>query len=281
MASFLKTSSGTPTVKMSSPRTKSDMLNVDNMYRILISNEAGTIKFSGYTPETLSFGLSSGWSAPFEGVSLLELGKQAVDSAANAAGGTISRVYKGMEPWADKFTKMAGMSSYHKLLSAQTWDSPGYLTLELPIFLDAYSSTMEEVVNPIVHLLSLAAPDEYQGLLIPPGPVPAVEVIKEALSNVSATALTSTTDFLDKAKNNAGLTSISDLKGKFNSKEAFTVTIGNFFSMSPAIIEGVSLNTENVFEDGTGKPVSADVMVSVKSYFAVTRPDLKDWFGVA
>jgi hypothetical protein len=140
---------------------------------------------------------------------------------------------------------------------------------------------MEEVVNPIVHLLSLAAPDEYQGMLIPPGPVPAVEVIKEALSNVSATALTSTTDFLDKAKNNAGLTSIPDLKGKFNSKEAFTVTIGNFFSMSPAIIEGVSLNTENVFEDGTGKPVSADVMVSVKSYFAVTRPDLKDWFGVA
>lgn len=269
MASFLKTSSGTPTVKMGNPRSKSSIVNVDNMYRILISNEAGTIKFSGYTPETLSFGLSSGWSAPFEGVSLLEMGNKGIESTMNAAGGAISQFYKGASPWADKFTKLAGMSSYHKLLSAQAWDNPGYLTLELPIFLDAYSDTMDEVVNPLVSLLSLAAPDENGGLLIPPGPVPAIEVFKTAIGEYN------------NVKNAAGGSSTTDLKSKFNSKEAFTVTIGNFFSMSPAIVEGVSANTENVFEDGTGKPVSADIMVSVKSYFAVTRSDLKDWFGVA
>ena len=275
MASFISGfTSSPPTVQVSDVKgSREDIVNIDAMYRILITNGLNTIKFSGYIPENFTIGLSSGWSAPFQGMSMYDVAQEAIGSSANAInvngsignglGGSISRIVGGLGgKTANSLMKFAGYGSYHKLLSAQVWDAPGYLTLELPIFLDGFSDTITDVVNPAVLALKMAAPGEKGGLLIPPGPSPAAEVANAIAGMASTGSSSESTDI-------------------FKLDESFTVTIGNFFSMSPAVIEAVSLSTENVMDGINGKPVSADIMISVKSYFAVTRSDLDNWFGVA
>lgn len=231
---------GAATVPSGAPRSRDDVVHVSDMYRLYIQNKSNTVKFSGYVPEDFNFSLSSPWSSPFAGMSLAEAGGNS-----NALSKTI---------------KFAGASSIHKLASARVWDSPQYLTLELPIFLDAYHSAEEEVVEPMVQLLCMAAPSEVGGILIPPGPIPAYEVIDAVMG---------------------GLQQYTGRENKeFESGEAFTVKLGSFFSMSPAVITNVSGSGDCAFEDVNGKPISADFMISVESYFAVTRSDLYEWFGL-
>jgi hypothetical protein len=278
MASFISFNSSAPEVSVDSPRDKKDIIDIDGMYKIMISNNStdSPIQFSGYVPENFSIGLSSGWSAPFQGMSMFEVAQELTQSKLNPVGANgqrgswVSSMVNGTGgKVANNLLKFAGYGSYSKLLSAQIWDAPGYLTLELPIFLDGFSDTMKDVVNPLVLALKMAAPAEKGSLLIPPGPSPAMEVSKSLVD--------------------MGLAAYQDATGKtgvdtskiFDMKESFTVTVGNFFSMTPAIIEGVSMATENVMDAINGKPVSADVMISVKSYFAVTRQDLDKWFGIA
>lgn len=284
MASFIQFRSADPEVKTSPPLAKRDLVQIEGMYQVLISNTPkdpkDTIKFQGYVPENFTIGLSSGWSAPFSGMSLFEASQALTNSNMNSinVNGSIAGSNKG--GWltslingaggniANNLMKFSGYNSYHKLMSAQVWDAPGYLTLELPIFLDGYEDTMEDVVLPLTQALKLSAPSEQGGLLIPPGPSPAGEVLNNVKSSLASTS-------------NSVLGTNFSTDPLFDLRESFTVTVGNFFSMSPAIIEGVSMSTENVMDAKQGKPVSADVMISVKSYFAVTREDIDKWFGVA
>lgn len=231
---------GAATVPAGAARSRDDMTHVEEMYRLHIHNAAGTIKFTGYVPEDFNFSLASTWSSPLAALSMSD----STNSTAQAVGATV---------------KFAGGSTMHKLASARVWDAPQYLTLELPIFLDAYHSTDEEVIGPMVQLLSMAAPDEVNGLLIPPGPAPAKEVLNAAMDMASEAIGTR-------------------LGSEFESKESFTVRLGSFFAMSPAIITNVSGSGDSAFEDVSGNPISADFMLTVESYFAVTRKDLLKWF---
>lgn len=215
-------------------RTRDDIISVNNMYRMKLYNNAGTVKFEGFIPPEFSITLSSAWNSPYANTSLLELGSTALGNAASA----------GM--------KVAGGSSMMKAASAQVWQGPSYLDIDLPVFLDAYSDTQIEVVNNVVELLSLGAPSEgIGGILIPPGPAPLSQVANEVTG----------TEMLDSA-------------------EAFHLDIGNFFSMSPAVINNVTAAFDNVMEDGTGNPLTCDFVLQVRSYFAVTREDLRKWFKV-
>lgn len=232
---------GAATVAAGQARGRSDMVHVDKMYQLHIHNKAGTVKFSGYVPEDFNISLASNWASPFGGVSLADVPNNRAQNA-------------------NKALKFAGYSSIHKLASARVWDSPQYLTLELPIFLDAYHSTQEEVMDPMVQLLSMAAPDEWMGFFVPPGPAPAKEVLNAAVDTLTeAVGVTATNEF--------------------NLEEAFTVRLGTFFAMTPAIITNVSASGDCAFEDSTGHPIAADFMVTVESYFAVTRKDLQAWFN--
>lgn len=231
---------GAATVPAGAARSRDDMTHVDKMYRLHIYNAAGTIKFTGYIPEDFNFSLASTWSSPMAALSMSD----SSNATAAAIGAT---------------AKFAGGSTMHKLATARVWDAPQYLTLELPIFLDAYHSTEEEVIGPMVQLLSMAAPDEIGGLLIPPGPAPAKEVLNAVMEMASDAVGTR-------------------IGSEFDSQESFTVRLGNFFAMSPAIITNVSGSGDSAFEDGSGNPISADFMLTVESYFAVTRKDLLKWF---
>lgn len=226
---------GSAVVQAGAERSREETVFVDQMYRLYIHNKANTIQFSGYTPEDFNLSLSSPWSSPFAALSLSDSGNATAQSIGSTA-------------------KFAGYSTMHKLATARVWDAPQYLTLELPIFLDAYHDTTDEVMRPMLELLSMAAPDEIGGLLIPPGPKPVKEVLN------AATEMT-------------GLGTGEE----FDSNEAFTVRLGTWFAMEPAVITNVSANGDAAYEDETGNLISADFMITVESYFAVTRKDLLKW----
>lgn len=238
---------GTSKVQVGESRSREETVHVTDMYKLFIYNGSGTVKFSGYVPENFNFGLQSTWSSPFEGKTLGDSSSAAAQAA-------------------NKALRFSGLSSLHKITTARVWEAPAYLTLELPIFLDAYSSTEKEVILPMLNMLCMVAPDDIAGFLVPPGPVPS----KEFMNTVVNTG----NDLLE------GWGTGKEIKRNFESSEAFTVKLGSFFSMTPAVITSVSGAGDASFEDETGKPISADFMLTVESYFAVTRQDLHDWFGV-
>lgn len=247
MANYL--TKGTGAAAPAPARAREDVMHVDEMYRVHIYNKSGTIKFSGYVPEEFNFSLQSSWVAPFESMGLTE----AADATGRADLSTRGTAI-------DRAVKFAGLSTLNKLATARVWGAPSFFSLELPIFLDAYSSTESEVLLPMLQLLCMAAPYETTAqFLVPPGPQPSKEVLN-AVSQMAG-------DYTGMAL------------PEFNSDEAFTIQIGTFFSMSPAIISNVSGNGDSAFEDGTGRPISADMMLTVESYFACTRNDLYKWFG--
>lgn len=270
MANYLMPADGGQATAVGNTRSRDDIISVDNMYRVKIYNKSGTIKFTGFIPPDFSFSLSSQWDAPFANTTLADLAEKGGNALGGVGGspvkdaiGAAGRFVGNNAGAADKALRFAGASSMHKLASARVWGGPSYLSIDLPIFVDAYSDTKTEVVDTTIALLSLCAPSEKGGLLLPPGPSP--------LKSVSMETLTMAASGQGADAANAAIGNVLE------DSEAFFVDIGNFFSMSPCVIDSVSANFDNVWEDGTGNPISVDFILQVSSYFAVTREDLKKW----
>lgn len=271
MANYLMPADGGQATAIGSVRSRDDIITVDNMYRVRIYNKSGTIKFTGFVPPDFTFSLSSSWDAPFGDTSLADLAETGGNALGSVGGnrflntvGSVGRFVGSNAQNANKALKFAGASSMHKLASARVWGGPSYFSVELPIFVDAYYDTKSEVVESMANLLSLCAPSEVGGLLVPPGPSPIKTVGATALQQAASAGI-------DSATGNASLNALLE------DDEAFTVDIGNFFTMSPCVVESVAANMDNVVEDGTGNPISADFHLQVSSYLAVTREDLRKW----
>lgn len=265
MANYLMPADGGQATPGGASRSRDDIISVDNMYRVKIYNKSGTIKFTGFIPPDFSFSLSSSWDAPFGNTSVLDLAEKGGNALSTVGGkwGAAGAFVGNNAQTMDKALKFAGASSMHKLASARVWGGPSYLQIDLPIFVDAYSDTKSEVVETTINLLSLCAPSENGGLLMPPGPSP--------LKSVSMETLTLAAGGQGADAANAAIGNVLE------DSEAFFVDIGNFFSMSPCVIDNVNANFDNVWEDGTGNPISVDFILQVSSYFAVTREDLRKW----
>ncbi|WOL24363.1 PmgG-like head morphogenesis [Yersinia phage fHe-Yen9-02] len=240
MANYLMPSDGQVAVPVGTQRSRSDIISVDAMYKFRIYNKARTIEFTGFIPPDFAIDIQSSWAAPY--------GDTTVGGMA-ASAGIISEQTAGR---LSNAAAWGGVSTLTKQGSAKFWQGPGYLSLSLPVLVDAYSDTKTEVVQNLVHLLSLCAPTmALSGVLVAPGPIPAAAIANETVG-----------------------TNIDD-------SESFTIDIGNFMSMSPCVVESVTSNFDNVWEDGTGNPISVDFILSISSYFAVTRQDLKKWFKLS
>ena len=117
------------------------------------------------------------------------------------------------------------------------------LKLDLPFVLQAYENPKKEIVETMRELMKLVAPSEYAGkFLKAPGPYMS----------------TPTSD---------------GVRG-----DQITVNIGNFFTMSPCIIDNVSETFDTQF-DANGDPISVTINVSVVSYFTTTKEDLDRFFA--
>jgi len=245
VANYLMPDTGQAAAPVSGGGSRGDFISVNKMYQMRIYNSSGTIQFTGFTPPDFSMSLASAWTPPYGDTSL---GEKAMDKLPGL-GGSLQA--------ADRAIKFGGASSISKIMSAKRWTQPSYFEISMPIFLDAYTDSKKEVVENLVQLLSLCAPSEsVGGILIPPGPSPFKQVANEAANQVGS-------DF------------------QYDDPEAFTVDIGNFFSMKPAVVDSVSVNYDNIYEDGTGNPISCDFVLQMTSYFAVTREDLRKWFKLS
>ena len=260
MANYLMPSDGEAATTPGVARGRDDIISVDNMYRVKIYNKSGSIKFSGFIPPDFSFSLASAWSAPFGDTTMADWAEKGGNALGGVGGnrvldavGSAGRFIGNNAQSANRAMKFSGASTMNKMLSAKLWGGPSYLEINLPIFIDAYYDTREEVVATTVNLLGLCAPTDIgAGVLIPPGPSPFKQTTNEAADSVGQN------------------TNLDDA-------EAFTVDIGNFFTMGPCVVDSVNANFDNVWEDGSGNPISVDFILQVSSYFAVTREDLKKW----
>lgn len=253
MANYLIPSVGRPIAASSGgTASKRDLITVDDMYLTKItsrSNDGESESFTGYVPEDFNIDLSGEWE-PFGGFSEL---------IQSVAGSGVTDVVQTINKGA------IGGKLANKFLTPQVWNGPSYLSLDLPIELNAWENTKKDVVDPIKSLMKLIAPSTSPaGMVNIPGPSP-VEQIGRALqgrfSNPNQT---------QQAQQNAE----ELLAGRI-----ITVEIGTFFRMEPCIITNVNTAFDALFEHGTGLPISSVVNVQVQSYYPVMAEDIENWFN--
>lgn len=165
---------------------------------------------------------------------------QPMSNFANGAAGGYGEAFTTMGTGVAAAT---GFTSLNKWLSAAVWTGGSMLKLDIPFVLQAFENPKEEIVMMMRELMKLVAPSEYNAqFLKAPGPL---------LSN----PLT------------------GELRG-----DIITVNIGNFFTMSPCIIDNVH-ETFDTQLDKNGDPIGATINVSIISYFTTTKEDLDKFFA--
>lgn len=136
-----------------------------------------------------------------------------------------------------------GVTSLNKWMSGAVWTSGSVLEVsEIPFVLQAYNDAYKDVMSPFLKLLRLVTPIEStKGMLKAPGP----HLLGE---------------------------NVFELGG-----EIITLRIGNFFKMSPCIIESVQGDFDTQFDE-EGYPISATVSVTIKSFWSISRQDIDKMF---
>lgn len=254
MSNYLMKSDGAARVAPAATSSKENFIDVDSMYKLRLYNKSGTIAFTGYIPPDFSFSLASNWVSPFMDTTMNNVAQDGIKHVFSGVGAKGARAGDVLQSG----MTLGGGSTFMKALSAKKWAGPSFFEVDLPIFVDAYTDTKKEVVDNIIALLSLCAPSEKGGLIIPPGPRPIDQIAGSVINSA----------------NQLG----ANLENPTDDAESFNVEIGNFFKMDSAVIDSVSANFDNVWEDGTGNPISVDFVLHVSSYFAVTREDIRKWF---
>lgn len=241
MANYLQPSASRPaSVQSAASAGVGSIPDIDGAYTTeIIAEDDGkqSFVFKGYIPEDFNFDLDSNWS-PQGGIN--EFAQDALNSATRGVAGAVQQGAFGGRP-------------VFKQGSYQTWEGPSYLGITLPFELVAWSSGKEDVLDPIIAMLSLVTPlEQDNGLLLPPGLSP----LEAALGN-------------------------SGGPGEFKGRR-ISVRIGDFFFMDknedPALITNVSTAVESQFEVGTGVPISATMNVNIISYYPMTDKSVQRIF---
>jgi hypothetical protein len=227
--------------------SKSDLIDVDGMYKSSIVSSDGEDRFEGYVPEDFSFDLANNWD-PIGGLGDAIPGLSAITGSLDQVS---KRTLGGVQPF--------------KYFSPQTWNGPSYLSLTLPFELNNWESSASDVLDPMVSMMRLVTPStDRLGRLQVPGPNP----IKSGLEQYADQA---------KSSSESGGTVSGDytdfLEGKI-----FKCTVGNFFFMEPCVITNVSAAVDGQFEHGSGLPMSVVMNVQLQSYYPVSREDIEAWF---
>ena len=138
-----------------------------------------------------------------------------------------------------------GQTSLHKWMSGAVWTSGSVLEIsEIPFVLQAKTNAKVDVLDQYIKLLNLVAPSETaSGLLQAPGPHLLGEEVIDSIGG-----------------------------------DVVTLQIGNFFTMTPCIVESVQGDFDTQF-DHSGYPISGIVSVTVKSFWSVTRQDIAKMFN--
>lgn len=161
----------------------------------------------------------------------------------NLVSGKTGSAASALEPAA---TAATGFSTRTKWLSSSVWQGGNMFQLVIPFVIVAQRDAAVEVVKIMRDLLKLVAPSEENGMLRAPGP---------NLSNV-----------------------YSGGSDEGNTGEIITIRLGDFFTMTPCVIDDVSCDFDTQMEANSKCPMSVTITVSALSYQTTTRQDLDKFF---
>lgn len=230
---------------VSSLLSATDLIQVNDIHKTKIYTESG-LSFEGYVPSDFQISLQTEWGPIFPSMSASEL-------AAQVTGQPLG----GIEAIAQAF----GGSTKSRALSAQAWQGPAYLQISLPIQIDAYSDTKVEIINRLINISKFTTPTESDlGMLIAPGPVPALAVLGELAAGIGSEA------------------SFKSITDNITKDQRIYCRVGKFFQMDPCVVTSVVAAFNGQPEDGTGNPMSVEFNIEISSYFAVVHSDIERWF---
>lgn len=140
-------------------------------------------------------------------------------------------------------TAINGATDQAKWLSGAVWTGGSLFQIDVPFVIQAYEDTKSEVLQVMRDMLKLVAPAESEeGLLRAPGPTAGNAF------NFSTTG------------------------------EEITIRIGEFFTMSPCVIESVNCDFDTQMDNDNHCPLSCTITVTAKSYWTTTKEDLDSFF---
>lgn len=144
-----------------------------------------------------------------------------------------------------------GTLSGHRSLITQVstfpaWKGNGPLEFSIPFVFNAVEDAGKDVLSPIITLLKLAAPSAQGLLLEAPGPTFKID------------------------KDNSQI--------NFDQKKILNLSVGRFLYIRGIIITGVANTIVSKF-DIAGRPMAAQVDVSMRTAFSPTQEDIIHWFN--
>lgn len=215
-------SNNSKTMGVKSSTAKGQLVTITN-------TKLGVIK--ALCPANFNLELQAEWSQK-NGAGLKDLA-DAAQNAGKIGGRTNTAIKQGLD-----LTGMSGTTS--KYLTGHVFEASAPIRTTIPLELIAESDPQSEVIDPLIALYSMAAPSEYGGVLIPPGP------------SVVGTAV--------------------------KMGEKISIQIGNIISFDNVIINSVSgeIDTRLDFNDNF---FHVKVDIHFTSFFTVSRNDIRKMFG--
>ena len=218
-------SNNSKTMGVNSSTAKGQLVTITN-------TKLGVIK--ALCPANFNLELQAEWSQK-NGSGIKDL-KDLAD-AAQKAGKIKARTNTAIQRGLD-LTGMSNTTS--KYLTGHFFEASAPIRTTIPLELIAESDPQSEVIDPLIALYSMAAPSEYGGILIPPGP------------SIVGTAI--------------------------KMGEKISIQIGNIISFDNVIINSVSgeIDTRLDFNDNF---FHVKVDIHFTSFFTVSRKDIRKMFG--
>jgi len=141
-------------------------------------------------------------------------------------------------------TAATGVTSRNKYLSSAVWEGGSMLKIAIPFVLFAQEDEVNDVLKNMRDMMKLVAPTEdAAGFLHAPGPT----------LNTAYTAWDQ------------------------SSGDLITIRIGDFFTMTPCVIDDVSCDFDTQMGQ-KGAPMNATITVSATSFWTVSRKDIDGFF---
>ena len=216
-------------------------------YQMILTADQDNIVVTAYLPEKIGFSISSHYDTPF-------------------SQGFFPKVVTDI-------SKAIGQGSLvNQGMTAQVWQGAGNIELSLSLIFYAETDSYIDVVKPITDLCRIAMPSKNSaGLLTPPGPsldlgntlTNAVNTTLETVAGVYASVTNTTaptgTPAAPQIKNNISL------------------RIGDFLFLPRVVVTNVQQSYDTRF-DANGRPVYAEVDLTVQTYLTPTKEDLELMF---
>lgn len=250
MANYLQKNASRPSginASSSSGYAGGTLPEIDGAYKTTLRAYDGGVEtyvFRGYVPEDFNIDLEANWS-PKGGLN------QFLQDKAN-------QVTRGASDLVQN-TVLGGRVGLSRKASYHTWDGPSYLQISLPFSLVAWSSAKEDVLSPMVTMMSLvSAREDEDGVFRAPG-----------LSPFGAAVSTKDSKTEDANSELSGL--------------SIGCTIGNFMTLGhdtdPCLITNVQSAIESKFDIIDGLPMSVLMNVNITTFYPITDRSLHRIFN--